>query len=71
MNLVQIQLLSYVGIGFFFGLGFLFAHSLFNLIGQIITVLYVKYLTKKIKKSLVKDKPKDLHFGGSNDGKII
>ena len=61
--------MNLVRIGFLFGVGIMLAYGLFNLIGQVITILYTKYLVKKLKKNIGLDKPKDMYFG--KDGKIL
>lgn len=49
--------------GFKLGIGLVLAYGVFNLIGQILTLIISKILIYRLKKAMTISKPKDLNYG--------
>ena len=68
------QLLDYVIIGFMFGAGFTLAQVIYQVLIEIIKVMYINRAVKKLKNQMLGgEKPDDLYFGKGKetDGNII
>jgi len=67
MSLVQAQLLSYILIGFLFGIGFILANVLLAMVAKVLQYLLLKYDIRRMATTpKKKDKPKPpegLNFG--------